>query len=257
MLGKIWKFTLFFLLCLFVALLFNLPIQQVLPHVTLPQTVRLAGIDGTIVDGKAREIRINDFPIQNVRYSYQPSCIPLLKVCYRIDYDQGRLQAAYDLLNGDTEINDLRIVYPVSEVVAYVPNLLVNPTGRVELLVDEVSMVAGRPAALAGKLVWRDLGIDNDGVRINIGDYELDFVGDSSGYDFELKDRNATLDVDGEGRVSADGQYSSDIRILTDGNLDSNVRYVLNLAAKKTGPNSYRIEQSGRLPARVRSRIFP
>ena len=94
-------------------------------------------------------------------------------------------------------------------------------------------------------------------MRINIGDYELDFVGDSSAYDFELKDRNATLDVDGEGKVSANGQYSFDIRILTDGNLDSNVRYVLNLAAKKTGPNSYRIEQSGRLPPRVRSRIFP
>ena len=256
MIGKLWKFTLFFLLCLVVALLFNLPIQQILPHVQLPKTVRLAGIDGTIVRGKAREIRIDEFPFHEVKYRYQPSCIPLLKICYQIDYRQGKLQVAYDLLNGDTEMSDVRLAYPVSEVVAYVPNLLVNPTGRVELLVDDMSIVAGKPTAVAGKLIWRDLGIDNDGVRINIGDYELDFDGTPEAYDFQLKDLGATLDVDGEGKVSANGQYSMDIRILTDGNLDSNVRYVLGLVAKKTGPSSYRVEQAGRLPSRVQQQIF-
>jgi len=256
MIGKLWKFTLFFLLCLVIALLFNLPIQQVLPHVQLPDTVRLAGIYGTIVRGKAREIRINDFPFENVSYRYQPSCIPLLKICYRIDYRQGKLQAAYDLLNGDTEMSDLRIVYEAGEVAPYVPNLLVNPTGRVELMVDDMSIVAGRPTAVSGQLVWRDLGIDNDGVRINVGDYQLEFEGSPEAYDFALQDLGASLDVDGEGKVAANGQYRLDIRILTDDNLDQNVRYVLNLAAKKTGPNSYRIEQSGRLPAHISKQLF-
>ena len=41
---KLWKFTLFFLLCLVIALLFNLPIQQVLPYVKLPNTVRAIGM---------------------------------------------------------------------------------------------------------------------------------------------------------------------------------------------------------------------
>jgi hypothetical protein len=50
---KLWKFTLFFLLCLVVALLINLPIQQVLPYVTLPATVQLAAIDGNLLKGRA------------------------------------------------------------------------------------------------------------------------------------------------------------------------------------------------------------
>jgi len=256
MIGKLWKFTLFFLLCLLIALLFNLPIQQVLPHVKLPNTVRLAGVDGTIVRGKAREIRVDDFPFQDVSYRYLPSCIPLLKVCYQIDYRRGKLRVAYDLLNGDTEMSDVRIGYDAGEVAPYVPNLPVNPTGRLELLVDDMSIVAGRPTAVAGKLVWRDLGIDNDGVRINIGDYQLNFDGDPKAYDFKLKDLDATLDVDGEGKVSANGEYQLDVRILTDSNLESHVRYVLNLAAKKSGPNSYRVEQRGRLPANIRRQIF-
>ena len=54
---KAWRFTLFFLLCLTVALLFNLPVQQVLPHVQLPSNVQLAGVDGSVLKGRASEIR--------------------------------------------------------------------------------------------------------------------------------------------------------------------------------------------------------
>ena len=53
---KLWKLTVFFLLCLVVMLLFNLPIQQVLPYVKLPNTVRTVGIDGTVIKGAAQEI---------------------------------------------------------------------------------------------------------------------------------------------------------------------------------------------------------
>jgi len=256
MIGKIWKFALFFLLCLVVALLFNLPIQQVLPHVRLPDSVRLAGVDGTIVRGRAREIHINQFPLQDVEYSYQPSCIPLLKVCYRIDYRQGRVQVAYDLLNGDTEVSGARIEYPVTELAQYAPNLVVRPAGRLELIIDDMAIVAGRPSALAGKLVWRDMGIDDDGIRFNVGDYELDFTGNSKGYEFKLRDLDGHLDVDGEGEVRADGQYRMDIKIVAEDSLEPQVRSVLRAVAKNISQNYYRVDQTGQLPARLRKQIF-
>ncbi len=55
---------LFFLLCLVVALLFNLPISQVLPHVELPRSLQVSGVDGNVLEGTAVEVRINDFPIR-------------------------------------------------------------------------------------------------------------------------------------------------------------------------------------------------
>ncbi len=70
---KPWKFVLFFVLCLAVALLINLPVQQVLPYVKLPQSVRMAGIDGSLFSGSAAEVRINDFPIRGIQYRYLPS----------------------------------------------------------------------------------------------------------------------------------------------------------------------------------------
>jgi hypothetical protein len=257
MIGKLWKFTLFFVLCLVIALLFNLPIQQVLPHLRLPDTIRLAGVDGTVLRGEARQIVVQDFPFYDVDYRYLPSCIPLLKICYRVTYRQGTVQVAYDMLNGDTEVSGARLEYPVPELARYVPNLLVKPSGRLELHVEEMAIVGGKPSALSGKLIWRDLGIADDGIRLNIGDYQIDFNGDATQYAFKLSEIDGSLDVDGEGEVGADGQYRVDIRIVATDSIEPQVRNVLDLAAKKISYNNYRIDQSGRLPPRVRAQIFP
>ena len=256
MIGKLWKFALFFLLCLVIALLFNLPIQQVLPYVRLPDTVRLAGIDGTIVGGKAQEININRFPLRDIEYRYMPSCIPLLKICYRIDYSQGKLQVAYDLLNGDTEVTGVRIEYPVEDLTRHMPGLIVQPIGRLELEIDEMAIVAGKPTALNGTLIWRDFGLDDDHIKLIVGDYQADFTGDQQKYEFKLNDLSGELDVKGKGRIDAGGQYDVDIRISALGDIEPQVRNVLGLVAKNTSYNNYRIGQNGRLPPDITRQIF-
>ena len=254
---KLWKFTLFFLLCLVVALLFNLPIQQVLPHVKLPATVQLTGIDGNLLNGRAEEVRINDFPIRGIQYRYLPSCIPSLKVCYHIDYDRGQLQVAYDVLNGDTEVSRSNIEYPVARLMAHAPTpALVNPTGRLQLEIDDMSMQQDKLIAVTGKLIWRDLGLDDDGIKIDIGDYQVDFNGDANGYKFTFSDLNAALDVSGDGSISAEGIYQVDVRIAGETGIDPQVKSILNLVAARNGVNKYRIEQNGRLPANITRQLF-
>jgi len=247
---------LFFVLCLMFALLFNLPAQQVLPHVKLPNTVRLVGVDGTVFRGTAQEIRINGLPLSALNYRFLPSCIPLLKVCYKITYAQGAFQLAYDALNSDTEVSQARIEYPIAELARHVPNLLVKPLGNVELLIDDLSMVQGKPTALNGKLIWRDLGLDNDGSTISIGDYQIDFSGDQQKYDFKLSDLDANLDVAGEGEIKADGQYDVDIKITAESSIDPQVKKVLDLVAANAGYNQYRFEQKGRLPPNLTRQLF-
>lgn len=256
MIGKLWKFTLFFLLCLVIALLFNLPIQQLLPYLKLPETVRLAGIDGTIVSGKAREIVVDGFPLRDIEYHYMPSCIPLLKICYRIDYSQGKVQAAYDLLNGDTEVANARIQYPVTELTRHLPNLIVQPVGHIELEIDELNIVEGRPLALSGKLIWRDFGLDDDGIKLIVGDYQADFTGDPQKYEFKLKDLSGELDVKGKGRIDAGGAYDVEIRIVAAGDIEPQVRQVLGIVANNVSFNNYLVEQTGRLPPSVTRQLF-
>ena len=253
---KPWKFSLFFLLCLVIALLLNLPIQQVLPHIKIPNTVRVIGIDGTVIRGNAQEVSINDFPLRDIRYRYMPSCIPMLRVCYKISYERGDVQVAYDVLNGDTEVTGAQLEYQAIELVKYIPNALVKPAGRLELLIDNLSVVEGVPIVVNGKLIWRDLGVDDDGIKVSIGDYQVDFTGDPKQYDFKINDLDADLDVSGKGKVRAGGQYSVDVKIGSDTEIDSNVKSVLNLIATNAGYNQYRIEQQGRLPPNITRQLF-
>ena len=253
---KLWRFVLFFLVCLVIALGFNLPLQQVLPHVQLPQTIAVTGVDGTVLKGRAREITIDDFPLRDIDYRYLPSCLPLLKVCYRIVYERGDLKVAYDVLNGDTEVADTSINYPVGEIAHFLPPVPVRLAGRLELVIDEMSYYEGRPARVSGRLVWHDLGIDDDGIKINIGDYQVEFTGSPAKYDFDIGDRDGALEVDGEGEIQPDGSYALDLRIVTETGVDPNVRNVLGIVARSEGYNRYRIQQSGRLAPQITRQLF-
>ena len=254
---KLWKFTLFFLLCLTIALLLNLPVKQVLPHVQLPPTLQVAGVDGTVLKGSADELRINDFPVRGLKYRYMPSCIPKLKVCYHIVYDQGDIRVAYDVLNGDSEVSRSEIDYPVTALLSLLPDPLpARPSGRLQLYIDDLSMQQDKMVAVTGKLVWRDLGLDDDGIKLNIGDYQVAFTGDPQKYDFIFSDLNASLDLSGKANVSAAGVYQVDVRIEGSRDIDPQVKSVLNLVAQRTGVDKYRIEQKGRLPNHVTKRLF-
>ena len=254
---KAWRYTVFFLVCLTIALLFNLPLQQVLPHVQLPPQVQLAGVDGSVLKGSAQEIRIDGFPVRGLKYRYMPSCIPKLKVCYHLDYEQGEVQLAYDVLNGDTEVSRSDIEYPVNELMKLAPvPPLVKPTGRLQLQVEDLSLQQDRLMSVTGKLIWRDLGLDDSGIKIDIGDYVIDFNGDPERYIFTISDLDAALQVQGEGSAYASGAFEVDIRIDARQGIDPQVRTVLNAVASRSGGNQYRVQQKGRLPRQIAQQLF-
>jgi general secretion pathway protein N len=258
MMSRPWKFVLFFLLFLILALLVNLPVQQVIARVDLPASLRLSGISGTLFNGRVDLLTVNQFPLRDIRYSFMPSCLPILKLCYQIDYDQGSFQMAYDVVNGDSEISDSRVEYPVAELLARFPaTLAVKPSGSLQLEIDEMSMRENKLEAVNGRLVWRDLGVNQGEVQINIGDYQVDFSGDNQKYELKFSDLDAKLDVSGDGRITADGQYQVDVRVDSESTIDSQVRTVLELIGKRSSVNKYRIEQQGRLPPTITRQLFP
>ena len=253
----LWKYTLIVLLCLTVALLFNLPVQHLLPYVQLPPSMQLAGVDGTVLKGKASELRISDFPLRGIRYRYMPSCIPLLKICYHVVYNRGEIQVAYDLLHGDSEVSRSEIEYPVADLLRLLPDEApANPSGRLQLRIDDLSMQADKLVAINGRLIWIDLGLNDVGIKIDIGDYQVDFRGDPQRYEFTFSDLNASLDVSGDGTISADGLYQVDVRIEGEAGIEPHVKNVLQRVATRTGFNKYRIKKKGRLSSDVRRQLF-
>lgn len=253
---KLSKYLLFFLLCLALALVLNLPLPHLLARMQLPPNVGLYGVDGSLLRGHIAEARIERFPLRDLRYRFEASCLPLLKVCYGLEYPQGRARVAYDLLNGDTEVDGVDVEYAATELTPYLPPLLLQPTGRLQLMVGELKIIAGQPAALDAELVWRGLGAESGSEPIDLGDYRLTVAGAAQAYEFRLADLDAALDVDGKGDLVAGGQYSLDIKITSADTIDPQIRNVLDLIATPVSYNNYRIERRGRLPPQL-ARLLP
>jgi hypothetical protein len=120
-----------------------------------------------------------------------------------------------------------------------------------------MSLQEKKLAAVNGRLVWRSLGVSQDDIHINIGDYQVDFSGDTAKYDLVFSDLDAELDLSGDGSITADGQYQVDVRVAAESTIDSQVRTVLELIGKRSSVNKYRIEQQGRLPPKIARQLFP
>jgi hypothetical protein len=135
--------------------------------------------------------------------------------------------------------------------------LPVKPSGSLRLEIDDMSMLQNKLAAANGRLQWRSLGVNQGDIQINIGDYQVDFSGDATRYEFDFSDLDAQLDVAGDGSITADGQYKIDVRVSAKSTIDSQVRSVLELIGKRSSPNKYRIEQQGRLSPQITRQLFP
>ena len=253
----LWRYTLIFLLCMTVVMLFGVSVQKVLPYVRLPPSIQLAGVDGTVLKGKVSELRISGFPLREVRYRYMPSCIPMLKICYHVVYKRGEIRLAYDLLHGDSEASHGEIEYPVADLLKLLPvEAPTNPLGSLQLRIDDLSMQADKLVSINGSLIWNGLGLDDTLIRIDIGDYKVDFQGDPQSYKFTFSDLNAELNVSGDGQISADGRYQVDVMIENDTGIEPPVKSILNRVATLAGINKYRIRQKGRLPNDVKQQLF-
>jgi hypothetical protein len=240
-----------------VVMLFSVPVQKVLPHVRLPPSMQLAGVDGTVLKGKVSELRVSGFPLRGVRYRYLPSCLPMLKICYHVVYNRGEIRLAYDLLHGDSEASHSEIEYQVVELLRLLPvEAPANPSGSLQLRIDDLSMQADRLVSINGSLIWNGMGLNDTGIKFDIGDYKVDFQGDPKSYEFTFSDLNAELNVSGDGQITADGRYQVDVTIENDIGIEPNVKIVLNKVAKPAGFNKYRIRKKGQLENDVKRLLF-
>lgn len=255
---RIWKPALFFVLCLIFFLVINLPVALILKQVTLPNNIKLHGVNGQIISGHIASVYANNFPIRDIDYEADLSCLLTLKVCYQINYQNGKANISFNPLSNHTVIEQLDVEYSMAELAPLMNQLLVKPTGELNLKFNQISLKPNNANQIKignidGLAIWRNAGVA--GEDINLGDYQIVLEREANSYQFKLTDRKAMLDIDGEGRLKSNGEYLFDIKIQADSSLDNNIKSMLTLAAKKKGLNEYTIHRQGQLPPQLTSQL--
>jgi len=247
--GKGIGLGIFFILCLCVALVVNMPVVHLLAQVKLPNTIVLSGVNGTLFSGNVDSLLVNQVQIDDLSYDFNADCIAELKFCYDIDADLGQGQVWANPFDQSLELDDFEINYPLEKLAAFADQLLVRPSGNLQVLIDSLTLKQQLVSQVDARVLWRQAGIV--GEAIELGDFELKIKPASQGYQFELKDLKALLTVDGKGQLKADGNYSLNVNILSQPGLDPSIKSALEFIAKKKGLNRYDVHRAGRLPGQV------
>ncbi len=242
---RLWKPGLFFLLCLLVALLINMPLGQLLGIVKIPGNIRVFQPEGSLISGRIDGIDINQLLIQDLEYEANLRCLLSLGLCYQVSNPYGSLQVRYDPIAGSTELTQVNLEYPLQDLNRMMGTVLVQPTGLLQINFDSVMIVQDKLNDINGTLVWKDAGLA--GEDINLGNYVLS-VGKIEGrYELVIDDIDALLDLAGRASLKADGEYTLDISIRTKSGLEPGIKNALDLVARKQGINQYVVRRTGSL----------
>ena len=236
----------FFVMCLFLALIINMPVSHMLAQSKLPNNISLSGVKGTILAGNIDNIVVDKLRLSDLKYRFKPGCLLNLKVCYAIDADQGQGLLSASPVDKSIILNDFEINYPLENLAALSNDLLVKPKGELKILIDSLTLKQQRVGQVNARVLWQQAGIV--GEVVELGDYELSIAHVSQGYQFELKDHQALLTVAGNGQLKASGQYSMNITIQSPPGLNQSIKSALDFIAKKKGLNRYDIRRIGTLP---------
>ncbi len=250
---KFLGLSLFFIVCLAVALALNMPLVHVLAEVKLPDNVRLNNFNGTILNGRIDVLEVNGLQATGLEYRNDPECILSLKWCYRILFDQGEVRISANAIDQSVTLLNSNLNYPVSEVISMFPALLVKPTGALEVIIDSLTIKQQQFTLGSGSILWKQAGVE--GAAIDLGEYRLNAALSNQAYLLTIGDNSALLKVDGKGQLKSNGQYNFTINIESEPGLQNSIKTALEFVAKKRGLNKYSILQNGEIPPRVISQL--
>jgi hypothetical protein len=240
-----------FLLALTLGLIVNFPVIQLFHVVKLPGNVAVDGVNGSIIDASVERLQVDGYPMSGINFKFEPGCLIKLAICYQVSSDEEGmlLNLKRSLLSQNIAISDSYIEIPPL-VFDRIPNLLVKPAGDFQVNIDNLEFNSDmKLEVLNATLDWNNAGVE--GEKQVIGNYTAQLTQDAQGIKAILSDHDSLLGVKGNVVLSWRGEYDADLEFQHKSGLNPSLLSVLDISARKSGLNQYRLKKKGMLPGNL------
>jgi hypothetical protein len=240
-----------FILAFLLGAVMNTPVVQLFHFIKLPKQVMYQGLQGSVTKGKVDKVFIQGVTISNLEYHFQPSCLLKLAVCYQLSSDEDGILLNLQLspITQSTQVSDSYIDLP-NTVFDNIPNLLFKPAGDFRIEVGQLGLDSNqRLTDINALLIWNNAGIQ--GEKQVIGNYAAEITNSKDGINALISDQNSLLGLKGNVSLSWKGSYAIDLELEHKPGLNASLISFLDVSAKKSGLNLYRMKQNGILPANI------
>jgi len=231
------------LVTLFLGLLIFFP-ARVANRWFLPDTVALAGINGSVWSGSAREASVGGIYVRNLRWSMQPLALLGGAVGYAIEASpqSGSIDAKVKIgFGGQITLSELTSSLPLQilESPLGMPGLRGTANAQIVRLV----LNDGLPTAAEGVVEIANLVVPNL-YRGSVGGYRAEFFTQDSGVMASVEDTDGVIDVAGRLLLVADRNYEFIAQIAPKNNTPESVRRQMQFlgSANERGQHELRLE---------------
>jgi len=209
-----------------------------------PPEISLAGIDGSIWSGSARETQANGIYLRDVEWSMRPLSLFAGKLAYAIEakpssgFVEGNIAVG---IGGTVSFTDLRAALPLQSMQRLVG--MPGISGEVNAQFDRLLLEDGIPVAAEGVLEVANL-VAPRVHRASIGGYRAEFFTQESGVMASVEDTDGVIDLAGSLQISSDRSYQFIAKLAPKNSTPANLRQQMQFlgSADERGQHELRLE---------------
>lgn len=176
-----------------------LPASQVINRINLPANIKIYGISGTIWNGRAQQIEVNQLPVQDVDWSINPLALFIGRL--NIDVRAGNARDAQAISfagpistrifsEQNLQLSNFELYLPVDTVLARVPlPLPVNASGRFKATIAQLDYNE-RCNTLEGQGSWLNATVAGTKGPIDFGSYTAQLGCTEGNFAIEVSEPN-------------------------------------------------------------------
>lgn len=181
---------------------------RVVHHWLLPEPLQMAGIDGTVWSGGAREVQVAGLYLRNLRWTIRPLALFTGRLAYRLQADPpgGMLETDVAVgLTGTVHFATLNAALPIAALQGMAR--MDDIDGNVSVQLEDVELVDGWPTQLRGRVAVSSLLVKALAAT-PLGDFRAEFQSDDETIVGSVEDMSGMLDVAATLTLDADRSYS-------------------------------------------------
>jgi len=241
-----------FLLFLLISLGITLPASLVLQKVTLDKKLTLGAVTGPWWSFNVAWLSYNQFTQENTRVSLNLSCLVTASICIDLENAQGTIHLGKALLNDDFSLENSHFKINFIDLNPLLKNLLVKPSGMIELKIDSLVLNKNILKTLSGDIYWHSVGVE--GETFDLGTVQAKLSHQAKQINLKLLDQSDKLDLTGLVKINSNGLIDSNVQLKTLASFPSSVKTVVESMMRKRGRDvfAYKAKISNSLIKRLK-----
>ncbi len=213
----------------------------------LPKNVVGNNYHGNLWSGSTDSLRVNNVDIGSVKWTIQPTCFLLFKLCAQINQNHEQVTSQFEVtVRNKIVLKNIQASGDAAMLSLLFKNYGITSTGNFAANVEKAAFNGQRLESIDGNVKFNSLVL-NGVIRISMGDVRSEFHTTADHTQIDIENDNGHVDLTGFVQLYTDMRYQLDMHLRQNANTDQTIADGMRYLGKTQPDGSVRMQQQGQL----------